>query len=159
MGSGAKSYMRQSFPKYEEMHKYFHHIRGGRQSYMTLHPILRNILIYEENFLFFSISARTDKQAHKSRRNFLGRIGRKGKRLLLVYALSILLLSDCPSENQLNDRNQPNFTKIFLACEFTRFCKYFLYRSERAIQPLSPRIEKIFMNVCAPVLNRFPSLV
>ncbi len=31
-------------------------------------------------------------------------------------------------------------------------------RPERAIQPLSPRIEKIFMNVSVP-LNRFPSLV
>jgi hypothetical protein len=26
MGSGAKSYMRNDFLKYEEMHKYFHHM-------------------------------------------------------------------------------------------------------------------------------------
>ncbi len=30
MGSGAKSYMRKGFLIYEEMHKYFHHIGGGR---------------------------------------------------------------------------------------------------------------------------------
>jgi hypothetical protein len=30
MGSGAKSYMRKGFLIYEEIHKYFHHIRGGR---------------------------------------------------------------------------------------------------------------------------------
>jgi hypothetical protein len=31
MGSGgAKSYMRKSFPIYEELHKYLHHIGGGR---------------------------------------------------------------------------------------------------------------------------------
>ena len=30
MGSGAKSYMRKGILIYEEMHKYFHHIWGGR---------------------------------------------------------------------------------------------------------------------------------
>ncbi len=30
MGSGPKSYMRQCFLIYEEMHKYFHHLWGGR---------------------------------------------------------------------------------------------------------------------------------
>jgi hypothetical protein len=45
--------MRKGFLIYEEMHKYFHHIWGGRLSYMTLHPIALNSLIYEENFLFF----------------------------------------------------------------------------------------------------------
>ncbi len=30
MGSGANSYMRKGFLMYKEMHKYFHHIRGGR---------------------------------------------------------------------------------------------------------------------------------
>ncbi len=34
MGSGAKSYMRKGFLIYEEMHKYFHHILGGRYSHM-----------------------------------------------------------------------------------------------------------------------------
>jgi hypothetical protein len=56
MGSGAKSYMRKGFLIYKEMHKYFHHIRGGRLSYMTLHPIPLNFLIYEENFILFFIS-------------------------------------------------------------------------------------------------------
>jgi hypothetical protein len=51
MGSGAKSYMRIDFLIYEEMHKYFHHILGGRYLYMTLHPIPLNFLIYEENFI------------------------------------------------------------------------------------------------------------
>ncbi len=50
MGLDAKSYMRKGFLIYEEMHKYFHHISGSRQSYMTLHPIPLNFLIYEENF-------------------------------------------------------------------------------------------------------------
>ncbi len=35
MGSGAKSYMRKGFLIYEEMHKYFHHIRRP-WPYMTL---------------------------------------------------------------------------------------------------------------------------
>ncbi len=56
MGSGAKSYRRKGFLIYEEEHKYFHHILGGRQSYITLHPIPLNFLRYEENFLFFFIS-------------------------------------------------------------------------------------------------------
>ncbi len=30
MGSGAKSYVRKGYLIYEEMHKYFHHIWGGR---------------------------------------------------------------------------------------------------------------------------------
>ncbi len=30
MGSGAKSYVRKGFLVYEDMHKYFHHIWGGR---------------------------------------------------------------------------------------------------------------------------------
>jgi hypothetical protein len=44
MGSGAKGFL-----IYEEMHKYFHHIWGGRYSYMTLHPIPLNFLIYALN--------------------------------------------------------------------------------------------------------------
>jgi hypothetical protein len=49
MGSGEKSYMRKGFLIYEEMHKIF-------SSYMTLHPIHLNFLIYEENFILFFIS-------------------------------------------------------------------------------------------------------
>ncbi len=48
MGSDAKSYMRKDFPIYEE----------AVMSYVTLHPIPLNFLIlYEENFIFFFISA------------------------------------------------------------------------------------------------------
>jgi hypothetical protein len=47
-----------------------------------------------------TVYLRTDKPAHKSRRTFFGRIGRKGKRLLLMYALSVLLLSGCHPEYQ-----------------------------------------------------------
>ncbi len=39
----------------------FPHIWGGRKSYMTLHPVPLNFLIYEENFLFFFISANMRK--------------------------------------------------------------------------------------------------
>jgi hypothetical protein len=49
MGSGAKSYMRKGFLIYEEMHRYFQHKWGGRYSYMTLHPIPLNFVIFEEN--------------------------------------------------------------------------------------------------------------
>jgi hypothetical protein len=58
MGSGAKSYMRKSFLIYEEMRKYFTKYEEALVIYsMTLHPIPLNFLIYEENFLFFFISA------------------------------------------------------------------------------------------------------
>jgi hypothetical protein len=62
MGSGAKSYMRKGFLMYKEMRKFFP-IYCMRMplvilSYMTLHPIPLNFLIYEENFLFFFISVR-----------------------------------------------------------------------------------------------------
>ncbi len=56
MGLDAKSYMRKSFLIYEEMHKYFRHISGGRQSYMTLQPIPLNFPLYEENVILFFIS-------------------------------------------------------------------------------------------------------
>ncbi len=58
MGSGAKSYMRKGCPLANiwENAQIFHHIWGGRESYMTLHPIHLNFLIYEENFSFFFIS-------------------------------------------------------------------------------------------------------
>jgi hypothetical protein len=55
MGLGAKSYMRKGFLIYEEMHNYFHHIWGGRYSYMTLHPIPLNFLIYEEICKYLAI--------------------------------------------------------------------------------------------------------
>jgi hypothetical protein len=53
MGSGAKSYMRKSFLIYEEMRKFF---PIYEESYMTLHPIPLNFLIYEGNFISFFIS-------------------------------------------------------------------------------------------------------
>ncbi len=56
MGSGAKSYVRKSFLIYEEMRKFFPYMRTLRrllQSYMTLHPISLNFLIYGENFISF----------------------------------------------------------------------------------------------------------
>jgi hypothetical protein len=55
-GSAAKSYMRKGFLIYEEMRQYFR-IYEEVVSHMTLHPIPLNFLIYEENFLFFFISA------------------------------------------------------------------------------------------------------
>ncbi len=55
VGSGAKSYMRKGFLIYEAMRK-FSPIWGGCLSYMTLHPIPLNFLLYEENFSFFFIS-------------------------------------------------------------------------------------------------------
>ncbi len=51
MGSGAKSYMRKVFLIYEEMCKFLPIL-----TYMTLHPIPLNFLIYEENFLFYQCS-------------------------------------------------------------------------------------------------------
>jgi hypothetical protein len=57
MGSGAKTYVRKDFLIYEEMHKY-----KEVRSYMTLHPIPLNFLIYEENFLFFFISVHFFRQ-------------------------------------------------------------------------------------------------
>ncbi len=68
MGSGAKSYMRKGFLIYEEVHKYFHHICGGRYAYMTLHPIPLNFLIYEENFIFFFISVAGTHKINKTSR-------------------------------------------------------------------------------------------
>ncbi len=47
MGSGAKSYMTKGFLIYEEMHKYFDHMRRS----LVMHPIPLNFLIYEQNFM------------------------------------------------------------------------------------------------------------
>jgi hypothetical protein len=58
MGSAAKSYMRKIFLTYENA-PIFPHTWGGRWSFMTLHPILLNFLIYGENFIFFCISVRS----------------------------------------------------------------------------------------------------
>ncbi len=47
--------MRKGFLIYEEMRKFFP-IYEEAVSHMTLHPILLNFLIYEENFILFFIS-------------------------------------------------------------------------------------------------------
>ncbi len=57
MGSGAKSNMSKGFLIYEEMHKYLV-INEEAVSHICLCIRSRlNFLIYEENFLFFFISA------------------------------------------------------------------------------------------------------
>jgi hypothetical protein len=61
MGSGAKSYMRKGFSIYEEMRKFFtiYEEVFTLLSFMTLHPIPLNFLMYEENFISFFISVHT----------------------------------------------------------------------------------------------------
>ncbi len=54
MGSGTESYMRKGILICEKMRKYFTiYEEAVSHSYMTLHPIPLNFLIYEENFIFF----------------------------------------------------------------------------------------------------------
>ncbi len=54
MGLGAKSNMRKVFLLYDEMRKFFpiYVEVVSHMTYVTLHPIPLNFLIYEENFLF-----------------------------------------------------------------------------------------------------------
>ncbi len=89
MGSGAKSYMRKGFLVYEEMHKYFHHIWGGRWSYMTLHPIPLNFLIYEENFSFFFNNA----VVFKKNRTFYR--WSKGPKIYMVQLFTLWFIGFC----------------------------------------------------------------
>ncbi len=57
MGSVAKSYMRKGFLIYDEMRKYFTIYEEAVSRIWLCHRSLLNFLIYEENLLFFFISA------------------------------------------------------------------------------------------------------
>jgi hypothetical protein len=50
---GCKTYMTNDLLIYGENICAFHHILGSPFSYMTLHPIPSEFLIYEENFVSF----------------------------------------------------------------------------------------------------------
>jgi hypothetical protein len=56
-GAVAKSYMRKGFLKYEEMRKYFLIYEEAVSHIRLCNCSILNFLIYEENLIFFFISA------------------------------------------------------------------------------------------------------
>ncbi len=57
MGSVAKSYMKKDFLIYEEMRKYLTIYEGAVSYILLCNRSLLNFLLYEENLIFFFISA------------------------------------------------------------------------------------------------------